>query len=104
MKVNKIIKRIYKLDSLDKEKVLAKFTKLIEETGELGAEILLLEGYKYNKENKSEVQIKLDALDECADIFIMLMVVSKTLGFDFKDIIKSSNRKLNKWEFQIKNN
>jgi len=101
MEINKLIDRIYHLDRLDPKEGLPKFVKLIEETGELAELLLMLEGYKNNLKGKSKNQIIDEIKYECADMFMMLVIINKIHGHSFQELIDATDEKLNKWEFQI---
>jgi len=81
---------------------MPKFIKMVEEIGELGELILMLEGYKYNKREMDDNKIKDEIKYECADVLMMLVIINKIHGHTFENLIEATDRKLDKWEHLIR--
>jgi len=93
---------IVEQDSLDKRPLATKIIKLQEELGELAESFLLEDGYKFNKENLTQEEIRINTEEEVADIFIMIICVANELNMDKKKFVDIVHRKLGKWAEKIK--
>lgn len=101
---SQVYNRITDLNKKENRKVYIsdKVTKLIEEVGEFSAVHLEDIGYKYVKEKRSEEEKRKHALEELCDMHIMVLDIFAHYGFTEDEIIKMTNKKIDKWENYIK--
>lgn len=93
---------IVEQDSLDKRPLAMKIIKLQEELGELSESFLLEDGYKFNKENKTQEELRINTEEEVADILIMIICIANELNMDKQKLTNIVHRKLDKWAEKIK--
>jgi len=93
---------IIEQDGLDKRPLPMKIIKLQEEMGELAESFLLEDGYKFNKENLSQKEIRINTEEEVCDIFIMAICIANELKMDKQKFVDIVHRKLDKWAEKIK--
>lgn len=69
--------------------------KLMEEVGELAAEILKLTGVKYS--NLNQIQNRSNLLLESCDVMIMTFSIMNQMGFTKQEIVETTQSQIKKW-------
>jgi NTP pyrophosphatase (non-canonical NTP hydrolase) len=91
----KIPKKLRRIARSEPRTLCERAVKLMEEVGELSAEIMRLTGNKAAK--KPMRGVKADAQEEAVDVLIMACDIVDKLGLDDRTMTKILNRKLHKW-------
>lgn len=95
-----LVNKISRLE--DRSDLCKRGLKLNEEVGELSAEILKLDGYKYSSDSKDEIRKNL--LLEASDSIIQIFDILVGLEYSRDEISQACEEKINKWLSQIKKN
>ena len=97
MKSFAIPRKVRRVSKLETKSLTARGVKLMEESGELAAEILRVEGEKSRK-GKSKEQVLCDLHLEAVDCMLMAMDILVHTGATDKHIREIMKNQLEKWE------
>jgi len=102
--MDKILKQILEVGSTEGGTTLHRIAKLSEEAGELSSAVLLQDGYKVNKYNKSDAQINANILEEGVDVLLVVYDLLFKAGFSIDDVKDELSVKLDVWDSVVKQN
>ena len=102
--LNEALERCYRIAMLEdvggKKTLDRKIIKLQEEAGEFAAAYLMSVGSKGTK--KTSEQITDNLLEEGCDVMLVVLSILMRSGFDMNDVIAKFQKKMDKWERQVK--
>ena len=93
----KIPENIKNVSKLEKRPLITRGLKLMEESGELAAEILRYKGEKTSN-GKTQQEILQDLHLEAVDVMLMAMDILITTGASDEEITKIIDNQLNRWK------
>lgn len=97
-----LYKHIREQDNIGNAPLYKKIIKIQEECGELAASFLLEDGYKFNKKNLSQEDIRINTEEEVADIFIMDLCIANTLDIEPDRLLGIIYKKIDEWAENMK--
>lgn len=100
-KIDQLFKQVSEVRKLEADDVsgLHKLSKLMEEAGELSAELLKEDGYKFSKDSLETV--RLNQKQEAVDCLIQIFDLLQFLKLDSEEILKIGSKKVKKWEKNV---
>lgn len=91
--MEKLYKDIKRIDSKHHRGIARKLGKITEELGELFSGVYSFLGWKRNKKNKTESELKENILEEGADVIQNVFCVLSHFGFTYEQVIEELDRK-----------
>ena len=93
--IDSIWNLIDELSKYENSTIKDRVLKLMEESGELSAEVLKISGYKVNNLSPDELRKKI--LLESVDCLVVIMNILITEKYTKEEVIEMSNQQINKW-------